>query len=767
MLKKLTYFSIDHPKLVILLALLITMLFGMQFTKVKVDTDPENMLEEHQADRVFYNTVKKDFGINDMIVLGITDDRGIFNPETLQILADVSDSITRIKGVIIEDIISFTTTDNVKSRGGTLDIKRIMDRVPATSGQVKELKDDIYGNPLFVDKIVSKDGKAVGIYIPIREKSMSYRISKEIEEVLKNKLTGAQKYYLAGLPVAEDTFGHEMFIQMGMTAPLTMLVIFILMLLIFRKFSFVISPMFVAMFSVFWGMGLLIGLGFTVHIMSSMIPVFLMPIAVLDSVHILSQFYERYPHIRDKRKTLQAVTDDLFTPMLYTSLTSAIGFASLSLANIPPVRVFGIFVAFGIMAAWLLTITFIPACIMLIRERKLQEKLARGKVGASFLERILRPVGTFAFHRNRVVVSAGIIVLALGLWGVSQIKINDNPVKWFKEGHRIRVADDVMNRLFGGTYMSYLTVYGDGEDKIKSPDVMRYIDGLQQFLGKKDLVGKTTSVADIVNRVNYVLHGEDDKFHVIPRTKEEIAQYLFLYLSSGDPDELDNFVDYNYRKANIWVQMKRGENRDMESIVSASRDFMAKNPPPPGLAFRWSGLTYINKVWQDLMVRGMLKAVLGSFAVVFILMVILFRSLRLGLISMLPLTFAIILSYGIVGFIGKDYDMPIAVCSSLSLGLSIDFAIHFIQRFRKKYQETGNLEETNRYIFGEPGKAISRNGIVITLGFLPLAFSTLTPYVTVGVFFASLMIFSTFSTLTFLPALMKMYGATLLPGGTK
>ncbi len=766
MLRRLTYFSIDYPKLTIAISLLVTIIFMFQFPKIKIDTDPENMLEAHQRDRVFYDGVKEEFGIHDLIVLGITDENGIFSPKTLGKIERIVSQIVKTKGVIIEDLISFTTTDNVKADGEFLQIKRIMGKVPDTQMEVARLKRDIYNNPLFVEKIISGDGKGVAIYIPVQKKDMSYRISKEIEKIVEEELDGTQKYYLAGLPVAEDTFGHEMFKQMGLTAPLTGMVIFLLMFLLFRKLTLVISPMIVAMFSVAWGMGLLIGTGFTVHIMSSMIPVFLMPIAVLDSVHILSEFYDRYPSTRDRRKTLMAVTDQLFTPMLYTSITSAVGFASLTLAPIPPVRVFGIFVAFGIMAAWLLSVTLVPASIMLIREEKLERSFVQ-KRRESFLDKILSPMGRFSFFRRRAVVLAAGLVLALGIWGVSRIVINDNPVKWFKEGSKIRVADTVMNRLFGGTYMAYLVAKGEREETVKRPDVMEYIDRLQDHLEEDNLVGKTSSVADIVKRVNYVLHKEDKVFHRVPKTKEEIGQYLFLFLSSGDPNDLDNFVDNDYKDANIWVQMKRGENRDMERIALEVGKYTRENPLPEGVELQWSGLTYINKIWQDLMVGGMLKAVLGSFAVVFVLMIVLFRSFGLGLISMIPLTFAIVLSYGTVGFIGKDYDMPIAVCSSLSLGLAIDFAIHFLQRFKRKYEETQDLERTNAYIFGEPARAISRNGLVIIIGFLPLTLSTLTPYVTVGAFFASLMIFSTLSTLFLLPALMGIVGGRLLKGGRR
>jgi predicted RND superfamily exporter protein len=367
-------------------------------------------------------------------------------------------------------------------------------------------------------------------------------------------------------------------------------------------------------------------------------------------------------------------------------------------------------------------------------------------------------VGKFVFVKSRMVVVGATILLAIGIWGLTKIVVNDNPVNWFNEDHKIRVADRVMNQLFGGTYMAYLTLEGEQPEDIKRPEVMTYISALQEYLEEKDVVGKTSSVADIVKRVGYVLKDDIDARGIIPQRQDEIGQYLFLFLMSGDPNDLDNFVDNDYQKANIWVQMKRGDNRDMEQLEQSVQQFMNDNIVPQGIEIQWSGLTYINKVWQDLMVKGMLKAVLGGFAAVFILMLILFRSPGLAFISMMPLSFAIILSYGLIGFIGKDYDMPIAVCSSLALGLSIDFSIHFIQRFRQRYQENRDLEATNSYIFQEPARAISRNAFAIIIGFLPLVFATLGTYVTVGAFFAMLMSFSALTTLLLLPALMQIVG---------
>ncbi len=663
-------------------------------------------------------------------------------------------------------MLSFSTTDNVASSGGLVEVARIMESPPDTAEAAAAVQDAVFGNSMFTEKLVSLDGTAAAFYIPIERKDASHRIAGEIEAIMDRELGPDQQSYIAGLPVAEDTFGFEMFLQMGIMAPLAMLVIFAVLFVMFRSVALIVPPLVVAMLSVIWGMGALIGSGFTVHIMSSMIPIFLMPIAVLDSVHVLSEFHDSFPSNGDRRATLRQVMRELFTPMLFTSLTSAAGFASLLLAPIPPVRVFGAFVAFGILAAWFLTITVVPAAIMLAPVSGLRSASAAGDAGTTRLGRWLPRVGGLVHRSSGRVVLVSLVLLAVGGVGLSRIVVNDNPVRWFKASHTIRVADDAMNRLFGGTYMADLILDGDMEEAVKRPDVMRFIDELQTHLEQQPLVGKTASVADVVRRVRYVMLDEDPSADAVPSTQEEIAQYLFLFLMSGDPNDLDNFVDYDYRRANIWVQLKEGDNQDIETLQGAVDAFVAEHPLPAGVSLRWSGLTYINKVWQDLMVVGMRDALIGGFVTVFVLMWLLFRSVGLALVSMVPLTFAIALSYGIVGWVGKDYDMPIAVCSSLALGLSIDFAIHFVERYRLQWARLGDTGAVADYMFGAPGRAIARNAVVIVVGFLPLVLATLTPYVTVGAFFAMLMSVSAAATLLLLPALMKHVGPRLSGGAT-
>ena len=222
-------------------------------------------------------------------------------------------------------------------------------------------------------------------------------------------------------------------------------------------------------------------------------------------------------------------------------------------------------------------------------------------------------------------------------------------------------------------------------------------------------------------------------------------------------------VTPDFRSTAIWLQLKSGDNQDMARVITALDTYMADNPLPDGVALQWAGKAYINVVWQDAMVSGMLKSLMGAFVVVFLMMAFLFRSARLGLLAMVPLSVTIVGVYGAIGWIGKDYDMPIAVLSSLTLGLSVDFAIHFIERLRAVLRETGSFAAATAQIFEEPARAIARNAIVIALGFTPLFFAPLMPYITVGAFMAAIMVLSGLATLFLLPALLSWAGPWFFP----
>ena len=842
MKEKVVNLSLERPKLIITLSIMLALVLGAMTPQIKIDTDPENMLPSDEPARLFHSETKEKFGLHDMIVVGIVNNdnsEGVYNQQTLSNIYTLSKQIKKIEGVIQEDLMSLTEADNILQDGpGTIRFEWLMNTAPTTQEQVDKIKSAVNRLPMLNNTMVSGDGKAAGIYIPIIEKHESYRIAAEVKVII-DTLDSNDEFHITGLPIAEDTFGVEMFMQMAISAPLAGVFIFALLWYFFRSITLITAPMIMAMIVVIATMGLLIGMGYTVHIMSSMIPIFLMPIAVVDSVHLLSEFSDNYRPGKDPKQVIREIMKHLFTPMLFTSITSALGFASLALTPIPPVQVFGLYIAFGILLAFALTVTFIPAYIALLSPKKLEalSKIDHSQEDSGLLANAIRWLGDKSLASPKLLVSLTTIVLAISIWGISLIQVNDNPVQWFAKSHPIQVADRTLNEHFAGTYNAFIvltkneggekeeylnTVHqvvsdaqsnqinlqaledmarasinsrnsfdealegiisqldemsfdvpeeelpyidhllevsenkSSAEKYFQSPEALQYIEKLQEALLDSGYVGKSNSIADIVKTVHRELRGGQEDYFILPDSNNAVAQTLLSYLGSHRPNDLYHMVTPDYRSASIWLQLKSGDNIDMTYVTEFVDTYVATHPLPTDVQLEWAGLTYINIIWQNAMVKGMIGSLISAFFAVFIIMILLFRSFSFGLIAMIPLTVTITAIYGVIGFMGKNYDMPVAILSSLTLGLSVDFAIHFLQRSRTIFNETGSIKETLLHMYEDPARAISRNAIVVAVGFTPLLFAPLTPYVTVGAFLATIMALSCLVTLMVLPAVLSL-----------
>ncbi len=758
MIKRIFGFSVEHPKLIILLTLIGTCVFLWQFPKIKIDTDPKHMLPTTSPVRVYNDEVDRLFSLHaDTIVLGISNKEGIINQNTLKKIALITQSVLKIKGVIAQDVLSLSTVNDVIVKEDSLEVRPLLDNIPETKSELETMKKVLYDNPMLVDRFISKDGKTTAIYIPIEPAANGKAIADLIRKIVK-EVGSPEEYHLAGDPIARDTFGAQMFMQMGLFSPISGMVMCIALFFMFRNYTLVFTNMAVAMISIFWSLGLLIGMGYPVHIMSSMMPVFLMAIST-DTVHIFNEFYFRFREVKDKRRAVIETMNTIAKPVFYSDLTTAVGFASLATGAIVPVKIFGLFVAFGTFVILIMSYTFVPAVLMLIKESSIQKALKREDIKQDKAQSTswLVKLGNFSLSKRSAILKIGLILMALSIIGISQIHVNNNMVSWFKAKSEIRRSDKILNKELGGTSLAYFVLDSDKEDLIKEPSTLRYIEALQRQLEENPLVGKTTSVADYVKHINRVLHQNDPRFEVIPDSKEKIAQYLFLMEMSARPNDLNNVVDYPFKKANIWVQVKTWDAGVMRKLIQAVQKYTLNHPLPKSLKFKPAGIAYFNMVWNDEVLWGMISSFLASLVLVLGLLMFEYRSLKWGIISFIPLLATIIIIYGMVGWIGKDFDMPISVLSTLSLGMAIDFAIHFVSRFKQRYKEVPNLEEALVWTVGRPGKGIIRNAILFALGFAVMMFASLTPYITVGIFMALIMVLSSIATLIYLPALIDKF----------
>jgi hypothetical protein len=502
-------------------------------------------------------------------------------------------------------------------------------------------------------------------------------------------------------------------------------------------------------------MGLLIGLGFPVHIMVSMAPVFLMAIAT-DSIHIFNEFYFRYREKKDKRTAIIETMRAVARPVRYTALATAAGFGVLLFMNIIPVQVFGGAIAFGTVVLRILSFSFIPAMFTFVKDEKIARIAEGEEIGLDGTSRFLQGLAGFGAHRPKATVLVGLVLFVIALVGVSRLNVNNNMVEWFKKDSKIRIADREINGALGGTSLGYVVGVSEEEGFIKNPETMNYLEGLQRHLEKLPEVGKTFSVADYVKRINRVLHYDNPLYDRVPDSKEAIGQYLFLFSMSAKPSDLDNVVDPSFREANIWVQLKTWDASAMETVSRAVDEY--KKAHPVAMDLKPAGIAYFNQVWNHEVLWDMVKGFILALIVVFAILAFDFRSIKWALIGYVPLLFTILLIYGVVGFAGKDFDMPISVLSCLSLGMAVDFAIHFVSRFRQRMASTpgADLTEALLWTAARPGKGIMRNAVLFAASFAVMLFAPLTPYITVGAFIVSMMLLSAVMTIVCLPALITL-----------
>jgi hypothetical protein len=741
---------------VLVLFLLLTLGFGSQLPRIRTDTDPKNMLPITSPVRQYNDQVEGWFGLHpDTIVVGIWSERGIFAPETLARVARLTDGILNLPGVIARDVVALPTVNDITVADGVLQARPILDRVPRDAAEAERLKRQVLDNPLLLNRLVSADARTTALYVPI-EKSANGRAIADRIQAMAAAERGPERYFVAGDPVARDTFGAEMFRQMGLFSPLAGMVMCAVLFLMFRSWWLVAANMAVAMLAIIWAMGLFVGVGIPIHIMASMSPVFLMAIST-DTVHIFNEF--AYRDVGDRREAIRQTMDAVGTPVLFSDLTTIAAFASLAIGPIVPVRVFGLLVAFGTFVILLMSFTLVPALLALAGEGRTLPAGREIEPASSWLGRI----GRACVAWKTAVVLMGVILVAISAVGISKIRINNNMVAWFKPRSEIRVADSHLSQALGGMATLYLVADGKRPDAVTRPEFLKSLEGLQRKLEGEPVVGKTLSVADVVKRVHRVLADNDPSRETIPDSEEAVAQALLLFSMAARPRELNNVVDYPYQKANVIIQLRSWDAVEARALLEkTTRELAAR--PLPGAEVKPAGIAYFNMVWNNEVLVGMLEGFIASCLLVFVLLILDYRSLRWGAVSFLPLVFTVVLIYGAVGFLGKDFDMPISVLSTLSLGLAIDFAIHFVSRFQQRYRETGDLEEALVWTAARPGRGIFRNAVLFASGFAVMLLAALTPYITVGAFMIAIMLLSALATVVYLTALIALFPRWLTRG---
>ncbi len=798
--------------LVIAFLLGVSGLACMQIRNLRFESDLDAMVPADDPVNVYKEQVEERFGMRDNIVIGVLndnpDENGVFNPRTLEIVKDLSEKIALLPGIKAirdEDVSSVATMDNITGTVDGLVVDPFMEDVPRTAEALDALKGNLFRNEMYVDWLVSRDGtgllimakleSAVGNTDGLAERAKAYDAIEAMVQAKRDAGT-PERLYVAGRGAMEVTVGRYGRQDMARFLPLVLGVVVVVLYLTYRSVRGVLLPFAVVVGAVTWTLGLMGGLGVPLYFISTMMPVVVMAVGVADGIHILSRYYDEILEHPDKNgpEAVMATMNEMWLPVVLTSLTTAAGFLSFLTAPMPPQRDFGLFAAVGVLVAMALSLTLLPAVLAMLPlkvSRGLVRQMRRsGDLAATgWAARTLASLGRGVARRPGLVWGPTLVAVLVCLVGTQRLVVNTSAIRIFPDGSSVRTAEGVLRRKFQGTVPLYIAIEGEEADRLKDPGLLRQIDRMQAQIEQDPVVGGSVSIAEFIKRMNRVMNEDRSDMEVIPTSRDLVAQYLLLYSFSGEPDDFEEVVDYDYQHANVAFYLREDSTHEIVRVVRQIQDYAlaefgraeqenAVSDEPLSLRVgRWlldldpihtgwdtdsgfrigfAGGAYFTYHLSELVISGQVSSLLTSLVAVFLLTALMFRSLAAGLVNVIPIGIVIIFSFGVMGLFNLDLEVGKALTSSMVIGIGIDYTIHFLSKYRLKVR-SGLRQPAALTVatMATSGKAIFFNAVVVIGGFAVFLSSNFLPNFYLGAMLVLNMSACLLVSMTVLPALLN------------
>lgn len=657
--------------------------------------------------------------------------------------------------VPIRKVRSLVTIENLLTIDEALDVHPLMPQVPTDPAGLAALRAEAMSNPLFLDSLVSRDGSATTIQVEFNiaqdDSPAMLQVYQAIVDIT-DKVQGDDRIYLSGPPMIAAQTASNMEQDNQTLLPAVLLVILLVLFVSFGRVQGVVAPLLIAIFSLIWTLGLMAACGVKQNIITSIMPVFIISIAVCDAIHFLADYYRNLPPKPDRQARIDtafAVMQQLFWPMFVTCMTTLVGFFSLIWTDVTFIREFGIFTGFGIFFAWLITIVFLPAIVILWKA----EPPRHGLLVSDRLDRMIAALGHFARYGRRLAFGMLVAIVLCSWYVVENLTIDNQVIGYFEQDSRIRQDDAAINAKFGGTTPISIMIESDRADAFKDPAVIQSVARLQEHLRQQQLVGFTYSPADFVKRLHQVTQ---DTFAAEQyRLPDDIsasllAQYYLLYENANGRDLFD-VVDRRFQSGRVLAILHTDRSSEVGALMRGALDY-ARELLPAGMTVRVSGYGEVLVATTDAVVWGQVNSILSSPALIVLMVMAMFHSIRLGFVALLPLLFTLVGISALMALSGTDLDIGTSIIAAISFGIGIDYAIHVIAAMR---HSPGTAQQATQYALRHTGKPILINTLALGLGFLVLCLSGYQSLVNLGIFISLTMLFSALFALLVLPVFVR------------
>ena len=712
-------FVITHPWRILILTLLVVMSAGSGGRFIEFTNDYRVFFSEENPELQAFEEMQNIYTKTDNVLFVIAPkDGNVFNASTLNMIAELTELSWQTPYSTRVD--SVTNFQHTVAKEDDLLVGDLVDSNSTLSlDEISYVRDIALNEPLLVKRLVSPSGHVAGVNVTIQLPGKSLtevpevaQFSRELKRTLEANYPN-HKIYITGLAMMNNAFGESSQNDMTTLVPMMFLTIIVVLGLLLRSFSATISSIVMIFFTIIFAMGLMGWLGWRLTPASASAPTIIMTMAVADTVHLLVTFLH---NLRKGMNKTDAIADSLrinIQPIFITSITTAIGFLSMNFSDVPPFHDLGNVVAIGVLFAFVLSVTTLPAMVILMPMRiKVREEQQIGVMN-SFANIVIE-------YRKLLLILMGGVALSLMAF-LPQNKLDDGFVEYFDESVDFRQATDFSSQNLSGIYTIQYSLDQGESGGVSEPKFLEDVERFSEWLRTQDEVMHVQTITDTFKRLNKNMHADDPAFYRLPASRELAAQYLLLYeLSLPYGLDLNDQIGIDKSQTrliitleNLYTEEMLGLEKRMSGWLDNNIEDVSYTVASPSLMFAHIGKRNVN---------SMLAGTTLALIVISFILILALRSRRIGLISLAPNLIPAGMAFGLWGLMIGQVGLSLSVVAGMTLGIVVDDTVHFLSKYLRARREKGMDEkEAVRYAFNTVGVALWVTSLVLVMGFLVLS----------------------------------------------
>jgi uncharacterized protein len=751
--EKIAFFPIQRPKLCLVLGALLFFFTTPWAMNIKFDFSSTVWFSESDPLLERLRNFEQTFGSDDSVIVLVELKQGdVFTPKVISLIQELTERVWEVP--LVSRVESLTNYHWSYAEGDNLITEPfIPDEYAQDQDFLKQRRVDGLNHSVLPGVFFSRDGQSAMIFGRLALNPSSTPRDAEILNTMNSILVDyedpAWKLHSLGQPVLSANFQQKSFRDIFLLTPILVLLVLIYLFWTFRSLMGVMIPFSIIVASIGFSAGMTGLIQAKVNSLTFILPSILIAISIADSIHLLATFFDQFSKTQKIELAAQRSLIKNLSPIFLTSLSTSIGFFSLSFSDILPVKELGILAGLGTISAMIFSYLWVVPLLLLFvsRQVKMNHPMNQRMLSRDAVRRYL---GWIDRHATSIIVSFT-VVTTLGVWLGFQNKVDSNPYKYFKESDQLSQSNQYSLIHYGGVGGPELMIDSLKPGGAKEPEFLQQVESFQEWLNQRPVVNRVMSVIDILKEMNKALfEGDESEYRIHPQ-KDVIAQELFLY-TMGLPlgMDLNNRMDLAEQKVRLSLLWSLQDS----APSLAELKVIEQEATNRGLAVQSTGKSILFQQMNEHVVYTFFTSMGAAIFLISLILFWVYRSFTLGLISLIPNCIPVFLGAGLLYLLGKPIDIGTAIVASVTLGIAVDDTIHFLSHYHRLIKDGMDRMEALVEVLSSTGLALIITTFILATCFGLFIFASLVPNINFGILCAFVLTMALVCDLIILPAIL-------------